>query len=122
MPSFSGAQNILQRPSISYCWTPPHLKTVYQDYDDLKHQFIAILLPSGVAWESDHDIRMGMAVYNKTDYYLNLEIQWPDAFEKANGEKFLNFLKAKKLRRKIKKWLDIKKAEQVQLKQVFDAT
>jgi len=118
----SGVQSITQHPSVSYCWTPPHRKTSYQDYAGLMHQFLACLLPSGVTFHDDRDIRLAMSVYGGTDYYLNLEIQWLVTFEKDNGNIFLSFLKIKALRRKTKKWLDKKNiAEQAHAKKEFES-
>ena len=119
----SGAQSVAQRPSVSYCWTPPHLKTSYQDYAGLMHQFLACLLPSGIAFHDNRDIRLAMSVYGGTDYYLNLEIQWPVTFEKDDGNIFLSFLKIKALRRKTKKWLDkMNIEEQAHAKKEFESS
>ena len=63
------------------------------------HQFVAFLLPSGVAFESAHDFQLSMLVYGDADYYLTLEVQWPDTFEKDDGSQFLNFLYKKSLKK-----------------------
>ena len=118
----SSAQSVAQRPYTSYCWSPPYIKTSFRDYDGLDHQFIAIHLPSGVAFKYADDIHLSMKVYGGTDYYLHLEIRWPDTFDKDDGEKFLSFLKRKKLGRLRKKWQDINnKAEVAKAKQTFEA-
>jgi len=120
--SVGGFEQLSLAPSINYCWTPPHLKTVYQDLGMVMHQFVAFLLPSGVGHESDHDFVLSMSVYGP-DHYLNLEIQWPDTFEMDDGEQFLNHLHKKKLKRMTKKWLDTKnQEEQLKASKQFDAT
>jgi len=110
----SSAQSIIQRPTVSYCWTPPHLKTQYKDFVNLNHQFLAFLLPSGVAFDSASDIRLSMSVYAGVDYYLNLEIEWPDTFQKDDGKQFLSFLKQKTLKRKLQKFVDNKSMPEVE--------
>jgi hypothetical protein len=63
-----------------------------------------------------------MSIYGP-DHYLNLEIQWPDTFEMDDGEQFLNYLKKKKLKRNIKKWVDTKNLEeQCKAKKMFEST
>lgn len=93
-------------PRVTYCWNPLHLKTKYQDLSMVMHQFVAFLLPSGVAFESAHDFQLGMLVYGDADYYLTLEVQWPDTFEKDDGSQFLNFLYKKSLKKMEKIWMD----------------
>jgi len=121
----SSVQSIIQRPSVSYCWSPPHLKTVYKDYSNLPHQFVVILVPSGCGSNDASDIRVSMSVYSGIDYYLNLEIELPNTFQKDDGELFLSCLKTKKLLRLSRKWFDKKdmpEAEKARAKKEFESS
>ena len=114
----SSVQSVAQRPYTSYCWSPPYLKTSFFDYEGLEHQFCAIHLPSGVAFKYADDIGLSMKQYKQCD-----GIQWPDTFDMDDGEKFLSFLKRKKLGRMRKKWQDLNnQAEIARAKQQFEAT
>jgi len=119
MPSLGlGMQTVNQRPAVSYCWTPPYIKTSYPDSKYLLHQFILVLLPSGL---DQGGVRVSMSVYGGEDFYLMLEIDWPHVIDSDNCERFLTFLKNKKLQRLVKKWMGEKTpTESTRAKKEFD--
>jgi hypothetical protein len=106
-PSVRQPGTLVAPPVVSYCWNPLQLKTVYTDFDNVDHQFVAILLPSGVGVDSAQDFRLFMTYYGP-DQYLNLQVQWPDTFEKDDGAIFLQFLNSMQLETKDRKWLNLK--------------
>ena len=121
-PNNGGFEQLSAAPAVNYAWNPSYLKTIYQDLSMVMHQFVAILLPSGIGFESDHDFQLAMQIFGP-DHYLNIEIQWPDTFERDDGEQFLSHLYQKKLKRNTKKWLEKKNLdEQCKAKKSFDAT
>jgi len=116
MPGSNGGgfEMIGARPSISYNWTPPHIKATYTDANQILHVIVAFLLPSGIGVKDAHDFRLCIKIFGGVDYYISLEIEWPDTFDLDNGEIFLEFLKKRQLKQLKKKWMDLKTIEETQ--------
>jgi len=115
-----GYEMIGARPSISYNWTPPHIKATYIDANQISHVLVAFLLPSGIGVKDAHDFRLGIKIFG-IDYYVSLEIEWPDTFDLDNGEIFLGHLQRRQLKQLKKKWMDLKTIEETKkAKREFD--
>jgi len=114
-----GYEVVGTRPQLISSWMPANIKTNYLDTQQIRHALVAILLPTGIATSSAAAFRLHLKIFG-TDYYLSLEIEWPDTLDKDNGEIFLEFLKDKQLKQLEKKWTDLTKEAKTKAKREFD--
>ena len=101
-----GYEQVASRPYQSSNWSPPHIKAVYIDSRQIRHVVVLFLLPSGVAVVDSHDFRFYIKVFGM-DHYITLEIEWPETFDKDNGELYLDQIKTLQLKKLKKAWMDI---------------
>jgi hypothetical protein len=106
MPGAGQFEMAASRPVISSNWTPPYIKTWYPDCRQIRHQLVALLLPSGTATKDTHHIRLSIRLFG-SDYYLCFEMEWPDTFDKDDGEIFLEKMRQLQLKYLKKKWMDL---------------
>ena len=102
-------------------FTPQMIKFPFKDYGGVDHMFVVVILPSG--FQDGRDLHLSQKIFGGTDYFLVIRLKWADTVDEDYGSGYLDYLRTKKLKRMIKKWMEKKHLEeQIRAKQEFEAT